>query len=204
MRSGRYDLLMGQPHVVGKNALIGSIISAGFGIGWIEWGTLSLGGTASTVIRIVGVVIGVVLIVRSVRFRHRQRIEQKASPGPAEPSMFASRGYRLVVAVEAAALIAGYLILGAVHQDAYQIAWFALVVGVHFIVFGRLFEFRFYFVGAALLVAALAGTIVGLAGGSIALVQAVTGFACGLTLFVTALVTIGQYQAQRSRVESAA
>lgn len=195
---------MGQPQVVGKNALIGSIISAGFGIGWIEWGTLNLGGNASTAIRIVGVVIGVVLIVRSIRFRRRQRAEQRTNPGPAERSMFASRGYRLVVAAEVVALIGGYLILGAVHQEAYQITWFALVVGVHFIGFGRLFAFRFYFVGAALVVAALAGTIVGLAGGSIVLVQAITGFASGLTLFITPLVTIRQYQAQQSRVDSAA
>lgn len=195
---------MGQPQVVGRNALIGSIISAGFGIGWVEWGTLNLGGTASTVIRIVGVVIGVVLIVRGIRLRRQQRAAQRANPGPAERSLFASRGYRLVVAAEAAALIAGYLVLGALHQEAYQITWFALVVGVHFIGFGRLFAFRFYYVGAALVLAALAGTIVGLAGGSIALVQAITGFASGLTLFVTPLVTIVQYQAQQSRVEAAA
>lgn len=195
---------MGQPRVIGKNALIGSIISAGFGIGWVEWGTLNLGGKASTAIRVVGVVIGVVLIVRSIRFRRRQRAAQRANPGPAEPSMFASRGYRLVVAAEVVGLVAGYLLLGALGQATYQIVWFALVVGVHFIGFGRLFAFRFYFVGAALIVAALAGLIVGLAGGGITLVQAVTGFAAGLTLFVTPLVTIRQYQAQQSRVEAAA
>ncbi|HJP75418.1 MAG TPA: hypothetical protein VJ914_14180 [Pseudonocardiaceae bacterium] len=195
---------MGQPRVIGKNALIGSIVSAGFGIGWVEWGTLNLGGTASTVIRVVGVVIGVVLIVRSIRLRHQQRVAQRANPGSAEPSMLASRGYRLVVAVEAAALIAGYLVLGAIGHGTYQIVWFALVVGVHFVVFGRLFEFRFYFVGAALIAAAIAGLIVGIAGGGVALVQAVTGFASGLTLFVTPLVTIVQYQAQQSQVEAVA
>jgi hypothetical protein len=195
---------MGQPRIVGKNALIGSIISAGFGIGWVEWGTLNLGGKASTAIRIVGVVIGVVLIVRSIRFRRKQRATQRANPGPAEPSMFASRGYRLVVAAEVIALVAGYLLLGALGAGTYQIVWFALIVGVHFIGFGRLFAFRFYFVGAALIVAALAGLIAGIAGGGIALVQAVTGFAAGLTLFITPLVTIRQYQAQQSRVEAAA
>jgi hypothetical protein len=190
---------MGQPQAVGKNALIGSIISAGFGIGWIEWGTLNLGGTASTAIRIVGVVIGVALIVRGIRFRRRQRAAQRANPGPAEPSMFAARGYRLVVAAEVVALVAGYLVLGAVHQATYQICWFALVVGVHFIGFGRLFVARFYLLGTVLVGAALAGTIVGLAGGGIAVVQAVTGFASGLSLFVTPLVTIRQYQAQQSQ-----
>jgi hypothetical protein len=195
---------MGQPQVIGKNALIGSIVSAGFGIGWVEWGTLHLGGKASTAIRIVGVVIGVVLIVRSIRFRRKQRAAQRANPGPAERSMFASRGYRLVVAAEVVALAAGYLILGAVNQSAYQIVWFALVVGVHFIGFGRLFAFRFYFVGGALVVAALAGLIVGLAGGGIALVEAVTGFASGLTLFVAPLVTIRQYQAQQDQIQASA
>jgi hypothetical protein len=195
---------MGQPRVVGKNALIGSIISAGFGIGWVEWGTLNLGGKASTAIRIVGVVIGVVLIVRSIRFRRKQRAAQRANPGPAEPSMFASRGYRLVVAAEVVALVAGYLLLGALGAGTYQIVWFALVVGVHFVGFGRLFAFRFYFVGAALIVAAIAGLIAGIAGGGVAIVQAVTGFAAGLTLFITPLVTIRQYQSQQSQVEAAA
>ena len=186
---------MGQAQIVGKNALIGSIISAGFGIGWIEWGTLGFGGTASILIRIIGVVIGVVLIVRGIRLRRKQR----ANPGPAEPSMFALPGYRLVVGVEAIALVVGFPILATVHQSTYQIVWFALIVGAHFIVFGKLFVARFYPVGAALVVAALAGVIVGSAGDGSAVVLAVTGFASGLTLFVAPLVTILQYQAQQVR-----
>lgn len=142
--------------------------------------------------------------MRSVRFRRKQRAAQRANPGPAERSMFASRGYRLVVLVEVIALVAGYLLLGPVSHGTYRIVWFALVVGVHFVGFGRLFAFRFYFVGAALILAAIAGLIVGLAGGGLATVEAVTGFAAGLTLFITPLVTIRQYQAQQSQVEAAA
>jgi hypothetical protein len=187
---------MGETQVLGSGALIASIISAAFGVGWIQWGAENLSGTAPIVIRVVGGVIGLVIIVRCIRLRLTSRGES----GPGQRSMFASRGYRLVVAGEVIALVAGGLVLSATHQTEYQICWIALVVGVHFLGFGKLFATRYYYIGAALIIAAVAGTILGLAGDGVAAVQAVTGFVSGLVLLVAPAVTLGQYQAQQARL----
>jgi hypothetical protein len=137
-----------------------------------------------------------VLISRCIGFRRQQR----ANPGPPERSMFASRGYQLVVLGEIIALVVGGLVLGTTHQIAYQIVWYAFVAGVHFVIFGKLFVARFYYIGGAMIVFALAGLVIGLAGGGIALVQAVTGFGSGLTLFIAPAITIVQYRAQQARL----
>ena len=190
---------MGETQVLGSGALIGSIISAAFGIGWVQWGAEKLTGTGSIVIRVVGGVIGLVVIIRCIRLRLASRGES----GPAQQSMFASRGYRLVVAAEVIALIAGGLLLTAVHETEYQICWISLVVGVHFLGFGKLFVARYYYIGGALILAALAGTIIGLAGGGVTLVQAVTGFMSALVLLVAPAVTLVQYQAQHAQAQPA-
>jgi hypothetical protein len=61
------------------------------------------------------------------------------------------------VALEVIALVGGGALLGATGHSEYTIAWFAGVVGVHFVVFGRLFWAGFYWLGAALLAAGVAG-----------------------------------------------
>jgi hypothetical protein len=188
--------VMGEPQVLGKSALIGSLIEAVAGIGWTEWGAAGLTGPVAMVIRIVGIVVGLVLAVRAVRVRRGLA----ADPGSAQPQMFASRGYRLIVAAEAVAIIVGVLILGLTHHSEYNICWISLVVGVHFFGFGKLFATRFYYVGAALLVAAVAGAIVGFAGGGVVGVPAVTGLASGLVLLVASAVILVQFQAQRAKL----
>ena len=63
--------------------------------------------------------------------------------------------------------VGGAAILGATGRRDYVIAWFAIVVGIHFLAFGRLFFSGFYWLGTALIAAGIAGTIVGLAGGGL-------------------------------------
>lgn len=180
---------MGSTRALGRGALIATIIEGGFGIGWIEWGTANLTSTAWIAVRVVGAVIGLVIIARAVRLR-------RAGTGSAQPSMFASRGYRLVVAAEVVALVAGSIALIATDHAEFQIAWVAFVVGVHFVGFGKLFAARYYALGGALIVAALAGLVLGLAGGGIGLTQAVTGFVAGLSMFVAAAQILLQNQLQ--------
>jgi hypothetical protein len=71
--------------------------------------------------------------------------------------MFRSRGYLAWVVVEVIALVVGNVILGASGNSAYVAAWTALVVGVHFIGFGRLFAAMFYWLGAPFVAAAITG-----------------------------------------------
>ncbi len=111
--------------------------------------------------------------------------------------MFAARGYRLVVAAEVIALVAGSIVLIATNRTEYQIVWIAFVVGVHFVAFGRQFAARYYLLGGALIVAAIAGLVVGLAGGGVAVTAAVTGLAAGVCMFVAAVeVLFRQGEAQ--------
>jgi hypothetical protein len=182
---------MGAGVAVSRGALIGSIISAAFAIGWCQWGALGITGTASIVVRIVGAVLGVVLIVRCIRARRQLRGDGDSG------SVFATSGYWIVVFGEVVALAGGSAVLGATGRTEYQIAWFALVVGVHFLVFGKLFATRFYPIGAALVGAAVAGTVIGLAGGGAGLVEAVTGLVTAVSLFVPPILTIRQLAVQR-------
>lgn len=169
-----------------RNELIAAIIEGGFGTGWVEWGTANLTAKAWLAVRVLAAIIGLVIIARAIRLR-------RANPGPGEPSMFASRGYRLVVIAEAIALVAGSVVLIVTNLAGFQIGWVAFVVGVHFVGFGKLFAARYYVLGGALIVAAIAGLLIGLVDG-IALTRPVTGFVAGACMFVAAAQVLFQYR----------
>lgn len=150
-------------------ALTGALVSAVFAIAWAMWGASGLSSGAATAIRIVAVLAGLALIGRAVVLR---------PGGPRatdEGSVFSSAAYRWIVAAEIVALFGGGAVLNATGHSSYTIAWFALIVGAHFLSFGRVFWSGFYLIGSVLVAGALAGTITGLAGGSAAAVRAVTG-----------------------------
>jgi hypothetical protein len=98
--------------------------------------------------------------------------------------MISSPSYRRIAIAEVAALIGGAALLGATGQHAYVIAWFAAVVGVHFLAFGRLFFAGFYWLGMAFIAARIAGTAVGLAGGGLGGIEVTTGLIAAASLFV--------------------
>jgi hypothetical protein len=159
-------------------ALTGAIISAAFALAWAMWGASGLSSGAAAVIRIVAVLAGLALIGRAAVLR---RSAVRASH---EDSMFSSTEYRWIVAVEVIVLFGGGAALGATGETAYTIVWFALIVGVHFLLFGRVFWTGFYVVGIVLIGGALAGAITGLAGGSAAAIRAVTGLIAAADLFL--------------------
>lgn len=169
--------------VVDREALVGVAIAGGFGIGWVLWAASGLRGGAATAVRIAGVVIGA-LIVASALWRQRAVEPGAAAPRRGSESMFRSRGYLAWVAAEVVALVVGNSVLGATGHGEYVAAWTALVVGVHFLGFGRLFVAMFYWVGAAFLVAAVVGAATGAAGGSRQDVAAATGLIAAVSLFV--------------------
>jgi hypothetical protein len=159
-------------------ALTGAMISAAFAVAWAMWGASGLPAGAAVVIRVVGVVTGLALIVRCAVLRRRSR------GGTRGESMFFSTEYRRIVVVEVLALFGGGAVLSATGETAYTIAWFALVVGAHFLLFGRAFWIGFYVIGAVLIGGALAGALVGLVGGSAADIRAVTGLTAASGLFL--------------------
>jgi hypothetical protein len=168
-------------------ALTGAMVAGGFGIAWTLWGASGLARGLAVTVRVGGIVIGAGILAGSVvlqrRARRATRVGRWAGTGGRSGSMFSSRGYRLVVAVEVIALLAGAALLGATGHSEYTIAWFAAVVGVHFLAFGRLFLTGFYWLGAALLAAGVAGAIVGLAGAGSDAIRAVSGLIAAASLF---------------------
>jgi len=160
------------------------MISAFFGVLWTEWGASGVPGAASGAVRIAGLVVGFVIFVWSAGQWRAARRERGAVPmappleGPG--SMFSSRAFLLVAAVEVAAT---WLVAATGHPD-YVIVWVAAVVGAHFLAFGRLFWAGFYWLGTALIAAGIAGATVGLAGGGPSCIKATVGLMAAATLFV--------------------
>ncbi len=146
-----------------------------FGIAWTEWGAAGLSGGISGTIQVVGIVVGAVIVARSARLR-------RSAPAGSE-SMFRSRRYRFVVVLEVAGLVAGAVILHAMGDSEYAPAWSATVIGVHFLAFGRFFYAKFYWLGAAMLVGAVVGALVGLGGGGNAGIEAASGLIAATSLF---------------------
>lgn len=160
------------------------MISAAFALAWAMWGASGLSSGAAITIRIVAVVAGLALIARAAQLR------RGVPPATSEASIFSSPAYRRIVAVEIIALFSGAAALSAIGQTAYTIAWFALVVGVHFLSFGRAFWTGFYIIGMGLIAGALAGAITGLAGGSAAEIRTVTGLSAAADLFLASAWTV--------------
>lgn len=162
------------PPVPDPGVLTGAMISGIFGIGWTQWGASGLPPDLSAVVRVVGIVIGAVIVARSIRLRRS---------GPAGfGSMVRSRAYRLVVVLEVVALLAGAAILSAAGESRYVAAWVAAAVGVHFLAFGRFFAVSFYWLGATLIVGGIAGAVVGLGGGGKAGIEATSGLVAAVSL----------------------
>jgi hypothetical protein len=137
------------------------MISGGFGLAWAQWGASGLAGLAAVAIRVAGIVLGLAIIVGAARLLP----SSSEVPANHRVSMFGSRAYRVIVGIEVVALFGGGAILGATGHSAYVAAWFAAVVGAHFLAFGRLFAPFFSALGLLLVAGGVAGAAVGLAGG---------------------------------------
>jgi hypothetical protein len=178
---------MGDGEVVSnvRGALVGAMISGGFGLAWSLWGASGLPGAASTIVRIAGIVLGSLIILWCA---YLWRGAPAGASGSGE--MFSTGAYRLIVALEVLALVCGNLLLGAIGHSEYIIAWVATVVGIHFLGFGRQFWIGFYWLGAALIAAGIVGTIVGLVSDSANAIKGAAGLIAAASLFVAAGSTI--------------
>jgi hypothetical protein len=161
-----------------RDVLTASVVSAAFGVAWALFGAGGLPAGAQAAVRGLGILIGLVIIVRAMRLR-------RTAPVPTTPG-FRSRQYRAVVAAEAAALVAGLVVLPLTGNAKYLAAWFAVVVGVHFVAFGRFFSRMYYALGAVVTAGGVAAALVGVAGGSAAQIGATAGLVAAASLFTAA------------------
>jgi hypothetical protein len=176
-----------------KGALVGAMISGGFGLAWSLWGASGLSGAASTAVRVAGIALGVFIVLWSAYLWRRAPGE-----GAGSGTMFSSGAYRLIVALEVLVLIGGNLLLGVIGHREYVIAWVATVVGFHFLAFGRQFWAGFYGLGAALIAAGIVGAMVGLAGGRAGAIRGTAGLIAAASLFVAGTATIVNARARAS------
>jgi hypothetical protein len=143
--------------------------------GRLAWGASGLTGEPAVAVRVIGFVIGVLILLGSALLQRRARRAGAAGQAGSR-SVFASTGYRLVGAGEVIALVGGGVLLRTTGHSEYTVAWYACVVGVHFVVFGRLFWAGFYWLGTALVAAGFAGAVVGFAGGGSGAIRAIAAF----------------------------
>ncbi len=160
-----------------RGELIGAIVAGVAGAAWALWAAGGASGVPAVVIRVVGIVLGLALVIAAVRGMRGVAPENGGT-------LFAARGYRLTVLGEVVALFGGGFLLNATGHGEYTIAWYAFVVGVHFLVFGRLFHPRFYGLGVAMIVAAVAGAVAGLAGAGPGAILLIAGLISSASLFV--------------------
>ena len=72
----------------------------------------------------------------------------------------------------------------------YIVAWVAIVVGVHFLAFGRFISAFYYPLGALVTAGGIAGIAVGVAGGSAGAVEATAGLTAAASLLSGSAVRV--------------
>lgn len=178
--------------VVRRGELIGAVIAGVAGLAWAQWAAGGASGATAMVIRVVGIVLGLALVIAAVR-------QLRGVASGDRGTLFSARGYQLTVVAEVAALFGGGALLNATGNGQYVIAWYAFVVGVHFVVFGRMFHRRFYGLGVAMIVAAVAGAVAGPAGGGPNAILLVSGLLSAASLFVVGALAVRPAAVERQR-----
>jgi hypothetical protein len=168
---------------VQRGALIGAMIAGVAGLAWSLWAAGGASGAAAVAIRVVGIALGLALVVAA-------GLRMRGAAPDGGGSLFRSRGYLLTAVAEVIALFGGGALLNLTGNGQYVIAWYAFVVGVHFLVFGRLFHARFHGLGIAMVVAAAAGAVAGLAGGGPAPILLISGLLSAAALFVVGALAV--------------
>lgn len=169
-----------------RPVLVGSAISGFFGGLWALWGSSGLGQPGRAILAVVGVVLGLAVVVGAVLLARRAR------GGAGGGALFAAPSFRIIVGLELLAILVGNTLLSRFGLADYIIAWTALVVGVHFLAFGRVFDTTFTVIGGAMVVAALAGVVVGAVGAGGDAVLVVTGVLSAVVLLGAGGLRVGQ------------
>ncbi len=173
-----------RPRLIDQDALRGAAVAGAFGLAWTQWGASGLPTTSSTSVRVIGIVVGVAIIARSLRYRRR-------APAPSQ-SMFRSRAYQVTVLGEAVALLVGIVALAASGEPRYIVAWVAAVVGLHFIALARFGDLP-YALGTEVLAAGVAGAVAGFAGAGTGTIEAISALLAAAGLFGAGIMTLVRF-----------
>ena len=76
------------------------MFSGVFGLAWTEWGASGISGAESTAIRVVGIVLGLIILFWCARLR-------RSAGENGSGSMFSSPSYRRIAIAEVVALVGG-------------------------------------------------------------------------------------------------
>lgn len=163
----------------GPDLGVGHLVGAFFGALFVVLNAGLLGTVGHVVAAVVAIAAVAVVILAYLRVRR-----STGSTGMFEMT----RSYRVVVGVEVVALVVGIAVLGRFAPQL-NVPWIVLVVGLHFLAFARWWPDGagvFAVLGAAMVVLALAGGVVGVLGGpdSAPVAQFVSGFLTGVGMLL--------------------
>lgn len=167
----------------------GSLIGAVFGLIYLEVNAGPLPALAALLLRIGGLAAFAAVLLALVRGRPRTAREQPASDSPPSgPNALFGRSYWLVVAAEAAALVAGLALLGGpLHTPGAGVAWVSFVVGMHFLPLAAIFGVRlFAWLGVAIAACGAAGLALAATAAPDAPIAVVSGIVPGALLLASA------------------
>ncbi|WP_030769937.1 MULTISPECIES: hypothetical protein [unclassified Streptomyces] len=166
-----------------KSNQTGRLIGGVFGLVFVAANAGALPTVAAVALRVLAVVSFVALFIALRRTRTTPADGEDAGTGTATPKRF-GRGYRLVVAAEVLAALAGFLVITQVlHTPQATVAWLSLVVGLHF--FGLTAVWRMpslRWLAAAMTACGAAGLVLAACGASLAVIATVAGIAPGVLL----------------------
>ncbi|MDR7326801.1 MULTISPECIES: hypothetical protein [Catenuloplanes] len=159
------------------------MIESAFAAMWFSWAGTHAPAWLSPYL-VAGAVLGVLLAVLGALLARRGA----AAGSPLADSAVRHR-YDVVAAAGAVLVLVGVTVLGSLGADEYVAAWFAAVVGIHFVPLGRAFGEPLLYLSGVLItaVALLAAVVVALRGGDTSTIAA-TG--TGLLLLLTAVPTL--------------
>ncbi|MFG2973691.1 hypothetical protein ACGFYY_11875 [Streptomyces sp. NPDC048331] len=161
----------------------GRLIGAIFGLVFVAANAGALPTVAAVPLRVLAVVSFVALFIALRRTRTTPAADEGTGAAAAAPKRF-GRSYRLVVAAEVVAALAGFLVITRVlHTPQASVAWLSLVVGLHF--FGLAAVWRMPSLrrlAAAMTGCGAAGLVLAACGASLAVIATVAGIAPGVLL----------------------
>ncbi|MFF0434483.1 hypothetical protein ACFYU9_19900 [Streptomyces sp. NPDC004327] len=160
---------------------VGRMIGAGFGLFFVAANIGFLPTPAAAALRVLAIAAFLAVVVLGRRTR--------TAAEPAAGPRF-GRGYWYVVAAEAAALVAGLVVLNPVlHLPQATVGWITLVVGVHF--FGLAVAWRrsaLHVLAAALTACGFAGLVLAALDAPTPAIRVTAGILPGVLLFASVLL----------------
>jgi uncharacterized membrane protein YhaH (DUF805 family) len=181
-----------------RGIIVGSLISAGFGLVYVLVNSGSLPGPVAAGLRVLAAAVFVAVLVGLF---HAARTLRVVEPGQER----LGRAYWVVVGIEGIALLVGArLLAGPLDTPEAGVAWVSFVVGVHFFALAVVFsESFFHWLGAAIAVCGAAGLVLAVADADEAAIDLVSGVTPGAILLAAACLGVRRLH-HRSRSDAPA